>query len=180
MAKERTFLFPNIDEISLRNFLLPSRFGNCQDYFFCCGFFRRKRKQERKKEIDLITIFIHLLHFFLSLSVPPRVRAQPQDGNIVVKKNSEVTLECEASGNPVPKVTWSRDVSIFPFLQHQQQQQRRQRQQQHRQLDSIHSKRHKSVIRDYSDIELLFCFHSAVTFHHVTASFTRSTHYTQH
>ena len=45
-----------------------------------------------------------------SFSVPPRVRAQPLDGNIVVKKGSQVTLECAASGNPVPNVVWSREV----------------------------------------------------------------------
>jgi len=46
--------------------------------------------------------------------VPPRVRAKPEDGNIVVKKGTEVTLECSASGNPVPKVTWIRDNDLLP------------------------------------------------------------------
>jgi len=53
-----------------------------------------------------------------SILVPPRVRANPNDGNIVVKKGSEITLECSASGNPVPTVTWSREVkqhSIFIY-----------------------------------------------------------------
>ena len=50
------------------------------------------------------------------ISVPPRVRAKPEDGNIVVKKGTEVTLECSASGNPVPKVTWTREVSIMDLL----------------------------------------------------------------
>ena len=49
----------------------------------------------------------------MNSTVPPRVRAKPEDGNIVVKKGTEVTLECSASGNPVPKVTWIRDVSII-------------------------------------------------------------------
>ncbi len=49
--------------------------------------------------------------FFLSVSVPPRVRSQPADGKIIVKKGSQVSLECEASGNPVPNVVWSREVS---------------------------------------------------------------------
>ena len=48
----------------------------------------------------------------MNSTVPPRVRAKPEDGNIVVKKGTEVTLECSASGNPVPKVTWIRDVSM--------------------------------------------------------------------
>lgn len=46
--------------------------------------------------------------------VPPRVRAKPEDGNIVVKKGTEVTLECSASGNPVPKVTWTRENDLLP------------------------------------------------------------------
>lgn len=47
----------------------------------------------------------------LSFSVPPRVRSKPEDGNIVIKKGTEVTLECIADGNPVPAVTWTREVS---------------------------------------------------------------------
>ncbi len=43
-------------------------------------------------------------------SVPPRVKPRPEDGNIVVKKGAEVTLECAASGNPVPKISWAREV----------------------------------------------------------------------
>jgi len=41
--------------------------------------------------------------------VPPRVRSKPADGKIVIKKGVEVMLECIASGNPVPKVTWTRE-----------------------------------------------------------------------
>ena len=44
------------------------------------------------------------------ISVPPRVKPRPADGNIVVKKGTEVSLECDASGNPVPKITWTREV----------------------------------------------------------------------
>lgn len=46
--------------------------------------------------------------------VPPRVRPKPADGNIVVKKGTEVTLECSASGNPVPTITWNRENDILP------------------------------------------------------------------
>ena len=57
------------------------------------------------------------MHLVLTSSllstVPPRVRAKPEDGNIVVKKGTPVTLECSASGNPVPTVTWSREVTII-------------------------------------------------------------------
>ena len=47
------------------------------------------------------------------VSVPPRVHAKPRDGTIVVKKGSQVTLECVASGNPVPNVVWSREVRVI-------------------------------------------------------------------
>ena len=48
--------------------------------------------------------------------MPPRVKPKPADGNIVVKKGTEVTLECSASGNPVPVIKWTREVS---HLSHQ-------------------------------------------------------------
>ena len=75
---------------------------------------------------SLIFILRIINHFSFSFSrnqnpllittVPPRVRAKPEDGNIVVKKGTEVTLECSASGNPVPTVTWTRDVSIAYYI----------------------------------------------------------------
>ena len=47
---------------------------------------------------------------FSPIAVPPRVKPRPADGNIVVKKGTEVSLECDASGNPVPKISWTREV----------------------------------------------------------------------
>merc|ERR1712008_339370 len=46
--------------------------------------------------------------------VPPRVKPRPEDGNIVVKKGTEVTLECSASGNPVPEIAWNRENDHLP------------------------------------------------------------------
>ena len=34
----------------------------------------------------------------------------PSDGNLVVRKGSTITLECEANGNPRPKIIWHRMV----------------------------------------------------------------------
>ena len=45
--------------------------------------------------------------------MPPRVKPKPEDGNIVVKKGTEVALECNASGNPVPTITWTREVCKY-------------------------------------------------------------------
>ena len=44
-------------------------------------------------------------------AVPPTVRADPADGNYVVKKGHRVELRCSASGNPHPSIRWSRKVS---------------------------------------------------------------------
>jgi hypothetical protein len=44
--------------------------------------------------------------------VPPTVRADPADGNYVVKKGHRVELRCSASGNPHPSIRWSRKVSV--------------------------------------------------------------------
>ncbi|XP_040574178.1 lachesin isoform X1 [Lepeophtheirus salmonis] len=46
--------------------------------------------------------------------VPPHVRPKHPEGNIVVKKGTQVTLECLASGNPVPSVRWSREHDLLP------------------------------------------------------------------
>ena len=54
-------------------------------------------------------VCLHLSYLFF-IAVPPRVKPRPSDGNIVVKKGTEVSLECDASGNPVPKISWTREV----------------------------------------------------------------------
>ena len=59
---------------------------------------------------------MHSLYFnnFL-IAVPPSVQPQPQDGKFVVRKGSTITLECDSKGNPPPKITWQRSVSILLF-----------------------------------------------------------------
>lgn len=44
--------------------------------------------------------------------MPPTIRADPPDGNYVVKKGRKVELKCIASGNPDPTITWTRQVSF--------------------------------------------------------------------
>ncbi|KAL7022572.1 hypothetical protein ACKWTF_012297 [Chironomus riparius] len=40
----------------------------------------------------------------VEILVPPSVRPVPQNGQITARKGSSVTLECKASGNPVPNI----------------------------------------------------------------------------
>lgn len=46
--------------------------------------------------------------------VPPRIHHITSNGRVEVKKGSPVRLECKASGNPVPTITWSRRNNLLP------------------------------------------------------------------
>lgn len=46
----------------------------------------------------------------VEILVPPSVRPVPQNGQITARKASTVTLECKASGNPVPNLYWHKKV----------------------------------------------------------------------
>jgi len=48
----------------------------------------------------------------LEILVPPSIRPVPDHGLVSARQGSTVTLECKASGNPVPNVFWSRKVSL--------------------------------------------------------------------
>ncbi|KAF7266154.1 hypothetical protein GWI33_020524 [Rhynchophorus ferrugineus] len=50
----------------------------------------------------------------VEILVPPRIHQVTSKGRVEVKKGSTVRLECKASGNPVPKVTWSRKNNLLP------------------------------------------------------------------
>lgn len=54
------------------------------------------------------TLFVLLLYL-----VPPTLRAVPQNGQVAARKGSTVTLECKASGNPVPSIYWFKKVIIY-------------------------------------------------------------------
>ena len=71
---------------------------------------RKKEKKRNTSSFQKYFLVIIVIHFFL---VPPRVKPKPEDGNIVVKKGTEVALECNASGNPVPTITWTREVCKY-------------------------------------------------------------------
>ncbi|XP_059480564.1 limbic system-associated membrane protein-like isoform X2 [Neocloeon triangulifer] len=44
----------------------------------------------------------------LEILVPPVIRGQPAGGSVTARKGGSVTLECKASGNPVPTITWTK------------------------------------------------------------------------
>lgn len=48
-------------------------------------------------------------------AVPPSIRTSPASGQLTARKGGTITLECKASGNPVPSILWSRKVSVFVF-----------------------------------------------------------------
>ncbi|KAL0273993.1 UNVERIFIED_CONTAM: hypothetical protein PYX00_006540 [Menopon gallinae] len=50
----------------------------------------------------------------LEILVPPRIHHVTSGGNVEVKKGQTVSLECRASGNPVPSVSWSRKNNVLP------------------------------------------------------------------
>ena len=50
------------------------------------------------------------VHLKLIFTVPPSVRAVPSSGQITARKGGAVTLECKASGNPVPSIFWTKKV----------------------------------------------------------------------
>lgn len=55
----------------------------------------------------------------VEILVPPTVRAHPETGHVTARKGSTVTLECKASGNPVPRITWVKRVTnpIFAYVE---------------------------------------------------------------
>ncbi|XP_076264967.1 limbic system-associated membrane protein-like [Rhynchophorus ferrugineus] len=50
----------------------------------------------------------------LEILVPPEISYVSSNGRMEVKKGTSVHLECRASGNPVPKITWSRKNNLLP------------------------------------------------------------------
>uniref|UniRef100_A0A0A9XXI1 Lachesin n=1 Tax=Lygus hesperus TaxID=30085 RepID=A0A0A9XXI1_LYGHE len=44
----------------------------------------------------------------VEILVPPSIRTSPAGGQLTARKGGTITLECKASGNPVPTISWSR------------------------------------------------------------------------
>ena len=50
----------------------------------------------------------------LSVLIPPRVTPFPQSGQYVVREGSSLALECQASGNPQPTISWTKENDLLP------------------------------------------------------------------
>ena len=51
----------------------------------------------------------------LTVLVAPSIEALPRDGVINVKEGSSVSLSCQVTGTPTPRLRWSREVRIYPL-----------------------------------------------------------------
>ena len=55
-------------------------------------------------------LFLKCLFFLFIVRVAPQITTQPQVGSVIEGDN--VTLSCNASGNPEPTISWTRDGSL--------------------------------------------------------------------
>ena len=57
-----------------------------------------------------LVVFEMFVFFLFIVRVAPQITTQPQAGSVIEGDN--VTLSCNASGNPEPTISWTRDGSL--------------------------------------------------------------------
>lgn len=100
----------NIEAHSMSKLLIPNKFHANNGI----------EKPPKKVDFSVVRLFCLFSeakapavrnNFEIKFSVPPSVRAVPSSGQITARKGGAVTLECKASGNPVPSIYWTKKVS---------------------------------------------------------------------
>ena len=61
---------------------------------------------------NLSTLIFLLIHWAFPFSVAPSLTRNPGSGELVVKKGSTVSLKCQATGFPSPKVFWQNTIHL--------------------------------------------------------------------
>lgn len=56
---------------------------------------------------------LYVIPFFW-VSVPARIHHVSHEGNLEVTQGQMIKMECKASGNPVPTISWSRKNNVMP------------------------------------------------------------------
>lgn len=65
----------------------------------------------KNRSVSSVLIVKYDLMFTVCFTVPSRIKSVSSGGNIDTKKDSVIKLNCEADGNPVPNITWTRKVT---------------------------------------------------------------------